>query len=199
MTNTNITAGYRSLYEVTGDIKDINTLLVPRAALAAPKVPASMLIDDLDELVRKHGATSYRNRADTQNPAYGFTQAGLLNLLAEVTREIRKQDETLECSGKRKFVSRTGWVESAMRVYLTAGDTEKEARECAEYLWGEADMDDLPDPIGAAMEDCEGRGAAQDAENEIDLLAEAAELCGRLESCLAAARAAQKGDHHDTD
>ena len=34
-TNTN-TAGHRSLYEVTGDIKDINTMLVPRAALATP-------------------------------------------------------------------------------------------------------------------------------------------------------------------
>ena len=54
-----------------------------------------MLSDELDELVRRHGATSYRNRADTQNPAYGFTPAGLLNLLAEVTREIRKQDEEL--------------------------------------------------------------------------------------------------------
>lgn len=32
---TNTTADHRSLYEVTGDIKDINTLLVPRAALAA--------------------------------------------------------------------------------------------------------------------------------------------------------------------
>ena len=97
-------------------------------------------------------------------------------------------------AGEREFVSRAGWVESAMRVYLIAGDTEKEARECAEYLWSEAGMDDLPDPIGAAMEDCEGRGAAQaapvEAENEIDLLAEAA-LCERLDACLAAARAAQ--------
>ena len=54
-----------------------------------------MLSDELDELARKHGATSYRNRADTQNPAYGFTPAGLLNLLAEVTREIHQQDEAL--------------------------------------------------------------------------------------------------------
>ena len=51
--------------------------------------------DQIEELARKHGATSYRNRADTQNPAYGFTPAGLLNLLAEVTGEIRKQDEAL--------------------------------------------------------------------------------------------------------
>ena len=49
------------------------------------------LHEQLEELARKHGATSYRNRADTQNPAYGFTPAGLLNLLAEVTGEARKQ------------------------------------------------------------------------------------------------------------
>ena len=64
-------------------------------------------------------------------------------------------------AGEDEFVTREGWVESAMRVYLIAGDTEKEARECAEYLCGEQDMDDLEDPIAAAMEDCEGRGAAQ--------------------------------------
>lgn len=29
------------------------------------------------ELAQQHGATSYRNRADTQNPAYGFTEDGL--------------------------------------------------------------------------------------------------------------------------
>lgn len=50
-----------------------------------------MLHEQLEELARKHGATSYRNRADTQNPAYGFTPAGLLNLLAEVTGEARQQ------------------------------------------------------------------------------------------------------------
>lgn len=48
-------------------------------------------LDQLDELARKHGATSYRNRADTQHPAYGFTPSGLLNLLAEV----QKQDTAL--------------------------------------------------------------------------------------------------------
>lgn len=47
--------------------------------------------DDLEALVKRHGATSYRNRADTQHPAYGFTLAGLENLLADV----RKQDAEL--------------------------------------------------------------------------------------------------------
>ena len=49
------------------------------------------LSDELEELARKHGALSYRNRADTQNPAFGFSVAGLESLLAEV----RKQDEAL--------------------------------------------------------------------------------------------------------
>jgi hypothetical protein len=53
------------------------------------------LEEKLDDLVRKHGATSYRHRSDTQNPAFGFTPSGLLNLLAEVTGEVRKQDEAL--------------------------------------------------------------------------------------------------------
>jgi hypothetical protein len=50
-----------------------------------------MLSEQLEALAKKHGATSYRNRADTQHPAYGFTPAGLLNLLAEA----RKQDTEL--------------------------------------------------------------------------------------------------------
>ena len=66
-------------------------------------------------------------------------------------------------------VSREQWVEQAMRVYLIAGDTEDEARECAEYQWGELDMDDLADPYDTAMSDIEGRGpapATQQAEVE---------------------------------
>lgn len=39
--------------------------------------------DELETLARKHGATSYRNRTDTQHPAYGFTENGLRNLLAD--------------------------------------------------------------------------------------------------------------------
>jgi len=38
----------------------------------------------LEALARKHGATSYRNRADTQHPAYGFSEAGLEALVAEL-------------------------------------------------------------------------------------------------------------------
>ena len=49
------------------------------------------LSDQIEELAKKHGATSYRNRADTQNPAFGFSEAGLESLLTEV----RKRDDAL--------------------------------------------------------------------------------------------------------
>ena len=49
------------------------------------------LSDELEALAKRHGALSYRTRADTQNPAFGFSAAGLESLLAEV----RKQDEHL--------------------------------------------------------------------------------------------------------
>ena len=49
------------------------------------------LSDELEALAKRHGALSYRNRADTQNPAFGFSEAGLASLLAEV----RKQDDAL--------------------------------------------------------------------------------------------------------
>ena len=48
-------------------------------------------IEALEALAKKHGALSYRNRADTQNPAFGFSTAGLAALLAEV----HKDDEAL--------------------------------------------------------------------------------------------------------
>ena len=49
------------------------------------------LSDELEALAKRHGALSYRNRADTQNPAFGFSEAGLESLLAEV----RKQNDAL--------------------------------------------------------------------------------------------------------
>jgi len=49
------------------------------------------LSDELEALAKRHGALSYRNRADTQNPAFGFSEAGLASLVAEV----RRQDEAL--------------------------------------------------------------------------------------------------------
>lgn len=69
-------------------------------------------------------------------------------------------------SAQNELISREEWVERAMRVYLIAGDTEDEARECAEYQWGELDMDDIPDPYFTAMEDIEGRGPAPQADSQ---------------------------------
>ena len=57
-------------------------------------------IDALEALAKRHGALSYRNRADTANPAFGFSVAGLKSLLAEVRKEdtelIRQLVEALE-------------------------------------------------------------------------------------------------------
>ena len=57
----------------------------------------------LEALAKRHGALSYRNRADTQNPAFGFSVAGLESLLAEVRKQddalIRQCMEALECAG----------------------------------------------------------------------------------------------------
>lgn len=39
---------------------------------------------EIEALAKRHGATSYRNRADTQHPAYGFTEDGLNGLIDEV-------------------------------------------------------------------------------------------------------------------
>ena len=50
-----------------------------------PVAPEQM--DALEALAKRHGALSYRNRADTQNPAFGFSVAGLESLLAEVRKE----------------------------------------------------------------------------------------------------------------
>ena len=58
------------------------------------------LSDELEALAKRHGALSYRNRADTQNPAFGFSVAGLESLLAEVLKRdealIRQLVEALE-------------------------------------------------------------------------------------------------------
>ena len=56
-------------------------------------------IEALEALAKKHGALSYRNRADTQNPAFGFGVEGLAALLAEARRdaleEAAKKCETM--------------------------------------------------------------------------------------------------------
>ena len=51
------------------------------------------LSDQLEELAHKHGAIAYQSRTGEQR--YGFTPAGLLNLMAEVEAGVRKQDDAL--------------------------------------------------------------------------------------------------------
>lgn len=48
-------------------------------------------IDALESLAKRHGALSYRNRADTANPAFGFSVAGLAALLAEARRDALEE------------------------------------------------------------------------------------------------------------
>lgn len=49
------------------------------------------LSDELEALAKRHGALSFRNRTNTQNPAFVFSVTGLDSLLAEV----RQQDDAL--------------------------------------------------------------------------------------------------------
>lgn len=41
-------------------------------------------LENIEELAKRHGATSYRHRTDTANPAFGFTAAALQALIDEV-------------------------------------------------------------------------------------------------------------------
>jgi hypothetical protein len=91
--------------------------------------------DELEALAKRHGALSYRNRADTQNPAFGFSEAGLASLLAEV----RKRDEALirQLVGALDDLAETGedaWSEERPCVRIgkeaaTAGRARLEAKK----------------------------------------------------------------------
>ena len=52
---------------------------------------------EIEVLVKRHGATSYRNRADTQHPAYGFTEDGLNGLIDEVLAKWGTPQPAHEC------------------------------------------------------------------------------------------------------
>jgi hypothetical protein len=69
-----------------------------------------------------------------------------------------------QSADENEGMTREQWIEQAMRVYLIAGDTEDEARECAKALCSEQNwnplQDDFCDPYDAAMSDVEGRGPA---------------------------------------
>ena len=61
----------------------------------------------------------------------------------------------------------------------------------AELAHRDIEIERLRTALAASAQAVPAQAAPVDAENEIDLLAEAA-LCERLDACLAAARAAQK-------
>lgn len=89
------------------------------------------LSDELEALAKRHGALSYRNRADTQNPAFGFSAAGLESLLAEV----RKQDEPL-IRQMRDALSLpcdrwNGTQSRIVREAINAADAWLEGKPCA--------------------------------------------------------------------
>lgn len=79
-----------------------------------------------------------------------------MRAFADATHALRASHG--QAPAEPEGISREDWIEQAVRVYLIAGDTDEQAQECAAYLWGELDMDDLADPYDAAMSDIEGRG-----------------------------------------
>ena len=94
------------------------------------------LSDELEALAKRHGALSYRNRADTQNPAFGFSEAGLASLLAEV----RKQDDALILQLVEALESAQVWAckeihhmmrESKYTPAIQAGRARLDGKPCA--------------------------------------------------------------------
>ncbi len=77
---------------------------------------------EIEALVKRHGATSYRNRSDTRHPAYGFTEVGLQGLIAEV----RKRTYTTENKQKWAIKTRYGLTPSDVQAML-----EKQGGACA--------------------------------------------------------------------
>ena len=77
---------------------------------------------EIEALVKRHGATSYRNRADTQHPAYGFTEDGLNGLIDEVLakwgtpqQEAQEPVATLHCNDIGYVWARATEVGTRMR------------------------------------------------------------------------------------
>ena len=62
-------------------------------------------------------------------------------------------------------VSRESWIANAERVYRACGDDEKTAQECARWIADQQDWlgDEVDDAYVAALDDIEGRPAAQPA------------------------------------
>jgi len=83
------------------------------------------LSDELEALAKRHGATSYRNRADTQHPAYGFTEGGLNGLIGEVLAKWGAQDVPASQGYALVPVEPTPeMVDAAQEAYMPFGDMQ---------------------------------------------------------------------------
>ena len=90
-----------------------------------------MLSDQLDDLSRQHGAVAYQDRSGYQR--YGFTPAGLLNLLAEVNSEVRKQDTALIRQLVDALEHATAWAEEWR--FAPAWVADAQAAICVAGVW----------------------------------------------------------------
>ena len=102
--------------------------------------------EELEALARKHGATSYRNRADTQHPAYGFTEDGLRNLLADALAKwgspVVAGEPVAEMvpfhtpSGKRvAVISRFQHLPIGTKLYAHPQPAAQDAEDAKRYRW----------------------------------------------------------------
>lgn len=85
------------------------------------------------ELAEKHGATSYRNRADTANPAYGFTESQLFALIAEVEQAALER-AAFECAFIAGLHKRSAKHEDRNDEFQRFIGAEGAAVECIEAI-----------------------------------------------------------------
>ena len=87
------------------------------------------LSDEPEALAKRHGALSYRNRADTQNPAFGFSVAGLESLLAEVRGDALEEAAYAALGGRGRGAG-TG-EQGATWIFLQNGAEQHLTGPCA--------------------------------------------------------------------
>lgn len=83
------------------------------------------------DLAEKHGQTSYRNRADTKHPAYGFTEEGLQAfahaLLAAAPQAVQATEEMRVCNSEE-----CGWIGPLSETYGYKNSPATLCPECKE-------------------------------------------------------------------
>lgn len=101
---------------------------------------------EIEALVLKHGATSYRHRSDAQHPAYGFTLQGLRNLLTE----FRAQPAPAASPALGDGVSITAYSVGELKVERArqlAGADLWAVRDGSDYCldkWGNWEWEPMP-------------------------------------------------------